>query len=123
VGRCVRDGDDAGAQRHLGIAEKDLERYLLSEESALLAPLEALLPASGPASSRMRHGQRSLRGLVIALRNALDRPDRRRALVVVAALRSVLLLREAKKRWVVYPMLSLARERRPTWPGCSFEEA
>jgi hypothetical protein len=123
VGSSLRDDDDAGAGRHFGTAATELGRYLLSEESALLGPLDAIGPASSPATNLMRRGQRALRGLAIALRNALDRLDRRSALVVVAALRSVLLLREAKRKWVNCPMLAQAREPQPTASGCSLEEA
>lgn len=123
VARSLRYGDYTGARRQLDTATQQLDRYLLSEESALIAPLESVAQVSNPAATRMRRGQHTLRDLMSALRDALDRFDRRTALVVVAALRSVLLLRETKKKWVIYPMLAQAPVPEPASAGCSLVEA
>ena len=76
------------------------------EERLLFPVLEAQAARPFAPTSRMRMEHWLLRHLVASLRDALHGDDRARGLRVLASLRSVFALHQAKEDWIIHPLLA-----------------
>ena len=103
--RALRDRDLHTARLQLAIFATGFDRYVRSEEHFLFPVVEHLLPAHGASTTKMRREHRSLRNLVVGVKDSLDRFDEPRRFQLLGDLRSVFLLHTTKEAWVIYPVL------------------
>lgn len=85
-----------------------LDHYITREERSLIVAHRIVEVSKPKALASVQHEHRSLRQLVAAIANALDRADDRRAVETVSKLRSVLLLHVAKEERLLAPPTSHA---------------
>jgi iron-sulfur cluster repair protein YtfE (RIC family) len=103
IERAVAARETTDARHRLAGFRAHFDRYVRNEERVLFPIYERLPSVAHEPIARMREEHGSLRRMIARVFATLDRRETARALELLGALRSVLLVHGAKEDWVIYP--------------------